>query len=120
MPDERDGRPRGHVQVDAVQHLRARAVAEADGLEAHVAVDPLQFLRARLVADLRILVHDVHDVVQRGDRGQERVVELRELLHGIEEVRDVEDEGEQRARGQVSAEHEIAAVAEHDRRRERR
>ena len=33
VSDERDGRPGGHVEVDAVQHLGAAAVREADVLE---------------------------------------------------------------------------------------
>ena len=50
-----------------------------------------------LSRDLGLLVEHVHDLVERGDRGQERVVELRELLDRVEEVRQVEDEREQRA-----------------------
>ena len=120
VPDERDGRPGRDVEVDPVQHLGARAVAEPDVLPADMAVDPVEVPCVRLVADLGLLVHHVHDVVERGDRGQERVVELRELLDGVEEVRDVEDEREQRADHEAPAEDEVAAVAEHDRGRERR
>ena len=69
----------------------------------------------RRVQDLRLLVEHLDDLVQRGDRGEERVVELRELLHGVEEVGEVEHEGEERADREVVPEVAVAAVAEHDR-----
>ncbi len=120
MADERDGCPGRDVEVDAVQHLRSVAVAEPEVFEADVAVDPAELAGTRAVLHLRLLVHDVHDLVQRGDGGQERVVELRELLDGVEEVRDVEDEREERSHGQLSAGDEVAAVAEDDRSRDGR
>ena len=46
--------------------------------------------RVGRVAHLGLLVEHVHDLVERGDGGEERVVELRELLHRVEEVRQVE------------------------------
>ena len=39
VADERDGRPGRHVEVDAVQHLDALAVAEAHVLERDAAFD---------------------------------------------------------------------------------
>ena len=120
VADEGDGRPGGDVEVDPVQHLGSRGVAEANALEADVTLDPVELARVRLVADLGLLVHHVHDLVERGHGREERVVELRELLDRVEEVRQVEDEGEQRADGEAAAEDEIAAVADDDRRRERR
>ena len=90
VADERDRRAGRDVEVDPVQRPRARAVAEADVLEAHVAVDRASSRAPGAVDDLGLLVHDVDDLVQRGDGRQERVVELRELLDGVEEVRQVE------------------------------
>ena len=120
MADEGDGRPGGDVEVDPVQHLGPRRIAEAHAFEPDAALDPVELASVRLVADLGLLVHHVHDLVERGDGCQERVVELRELLHRVEEVRQVEDEGEQRADGQAAPEDEIPAVADHDRGCERR
>ena len=121
MPDERDGRAGGDVELEPVQHLRElRPVAEADVLELDAPLDPRQFERARRVDDLRLLVEDADDLVQRRDRGEERVVELRELLDRVEEVREVEREREERARGHVAVVDEPAAIAEDDRRRRRR
>ena len=68
VPDEGDRRSGGDVEVDSVQHLGARAVAEADVLQADVAVDPVELVCVRLVADLGLLVHHVHDVVERRNR----------------------------------------------------
>ena len=95
--------PAGDVEVEPVQHLRElRPVAEADVVEADVPFDPRQLDRVRRVDDLRLLVEHAEDLVQRRDRGEERVVELRELLDRVEEVREVEREGEQRARRVIS------------------
>ena len=82
--------------------------------------DARQLGGVRPVDDLRLLVEHLDDLVHGRDRGQERVVELRELLDRVEEVREVEREGEQRADRHVSLQHEPAAVAEHDRRRDGR
>ena len=102
-----------------MDHLRPVAVPEPDLLEADVPGDVCERLRARRVDDVRLFFEDVHDLVERGRRGQVRVVELRQVLHGIEEVRQVADEGEQRADGDVAARDEVAAVAEDDRGRGR-
>ena len=98
VSDERDRRSRRDVEVDAVQDLGPVAVAEAHVLEADVALDLLEVAGAGLVADLGLLVHHVHDLVERRDRREERVVELRELLDRVEEVRQVEDEREAASR----------------------
>ena len=113
--------PGRHVELEPVQHLRELgAVAEADVLEVDAPLDPRQLERAGRVDDLRLLVEHADDLVQRRDRGEERVVELRELLDRVEEVREVEREGEERAGGHVAVVDEPAAVAEDDRRRGRR
>ena len=39
VPDERDGRPGGHVEIEVVQDVRKVAVPEADVVEADVPVD---------------------------------------------------------------------------------
>ena len=104
-----------------MQHLRAVApVAEPDVLEADVPLDAREFASARAVLHLGLLVHHVHDLVQRGDGGEERVVQLRELLHRVEEVRQVEHEGEQRPDQDLVVEEEVAAEPEDDRDRNRR
>ena len=116
LADERDRRARRDVEVEPVQHLRElRPVAEADTLEADVAVDPRQLDRVLRVHDLWLLVEHADDLVERGDRGQERVVELRELLDRVEEVAEIEREGEERACAHVAVVDEPAAVAEDDR-----
>ena len=102
-----------------MQHLGQLPVSEPHVLEAHVAVDPRQHERGGRVDDLGLLVEHLHDLVERGRRGEERVVELRELLHRVEEVGQVEEEGEQRADRDLVVQEQVAAVAEHDRRRER-
>ncbi len=114
VPDEGNGRPRGDAQIDPVQDFRPAAVAEADAFEGDSALDLRERAGLRSVLDLRRLVHHVHDLVERGDRGEERVVELRELLHRVEEVRQVEHEGEQGADLDRAVEIAIAAVAEDD------
>ncbi len=48
------------------------------------------------VDDLRLLVEDVDDLVERGHRSEEGVVELGELLDWVEEVGQIADEGEER------------------------
>ncbi len=72
------------------------------------------------VLHLGLLVHHVHDLVQRGDGREERVVQLGELLHRVEEVRQVEHEGEQRPDQDLVVEEEVAAEPEDDRDRDRR
>ena len=74
-----------------------------------------QLGRAGLVEHLRLLVENVHDLVERRSGGEERAVELRELLHRVEEVLDVEQEREQGSQTYVAVEVEVTAVAEHDR-----
>ena len=120
MSDEGDGGAGGNVEVDPVQHLVAAAVGEANALEPDVAGEVAEVARATLVDDLRLLVEQVVDLVQRGRRGEERPVELRELLHRVEEVLDVEHEGEERSDLDGALEVEVAAVAEHDRERDGR
>ena len=120
VADERDGRARGDVEVDPVQHLVAAAVREPDALEADVSGDLGQVSRARAVDHLGLLVEDLGDLVERGGRREERAVELRELLDGVEEVLHVEHEGEEGADRQRPREVQVAAVAEHDRERDRR
>ena len=116
LADERDRRARRDVEVEPVQHLRElRPVPEADALEADVAVDPRQLDRVLRVHDLWLLVEHADDLVERGDRGQERVVELRELLDRVEEVAEIEREREERAGAHVAVVDEPAAVAEDDR-----
>src|SRR6202008_361188 len=73
VPDQRNRGPGGDREVDAVQDLRPAAVAKADALEHDLSLDRGQ-LRGAEILDLGLLVHDVHDVVERGDRGEERVV----------------------------------------------
>ena len=102
-----------------MEHLLALAVAEAHVLELDAPLDSRQLDGSGPVAHLRLLVEDASDLVECRDRREERVVELRQLLHRIEEVRQVADEREQRADGHVSVEDEVAAVAEHDRGRDR-
>ena len=68
VADEGDRRPRGDVEVDPVEHLGPVAVAEAQPLELHVAVDASQLARGGTVLHLGLLVHDVHDLVERRDR----------------------------------------------------
>ena len=65
MPDERDGRPGRHGQIELVQHVRPLAIAEANPLEGHPALDVGQRLRAGPVENLRLFLHDVHDLVER-------------------------------------------------------
>ena len=79
VPDEGDGRPGGDVEVDPVQHLVAAAVGEAHVLERDVPVDVAEVAGARLVDDLRLLVEQAVDLVERRGRRQERPVQLREL-----------------------------------------
>ena len=102
-----------------MQHLGQRPVAEPHALEPDVPVDPRQRERGRRVDDLGLLVEHLDDLVERRRRGEERVVELRELLHRVEEVRQVEEEGEQRPDRDLVVDEQVAAVAEHDRGRER-
>ena len=121
MSDESDGRAGGDVEVDPVQHLVAAAVGEANALERDVAVDGARGRGRRGSSTTsRLLVEQAHDLVQRRRRREERAVELRELLHRVEEVLDVEHEGEEGADLDVALEVEVAAVAEHDRERNRR
>ena len=96
-----------------MQHLGPGAVAEANMLEADVALELREVDCAFPVADLGLLVHHVHDLVQRGDGSQERVVELGELLDRVEEVRQVEQECQQRPFRDRALEVEVAAVAQH-------
>ena len=104
-----------------MQHLRElRRVAEADTLEMDPAIDPGEVGRVGRIHHLRFFVEDADDLVERGDGGEEGVVELRELLDRVEEVREVQREREQGAGGHVAVVDEPAAVAEHDRDRDRR
>ena len=70
------------------------AVAEAQGVEADAADHGGERHCAGPVLDLRFLLHQVDDLVERRDGREEGVVELGELLHRVEEVRQVADEGE--------------------------
>ena len=76
--------------------------------------------RVRRVDDVRLLVENGGDPIERGGRGEEGVVELRQLLHGVEEVREVERERQQRSDGHLVLDDEPASDAEHDRRRDGR
>ena len=76
VANECDRRPGRDIEIDPVEHLRPGAVAEADALEPDTAVDRGQLLRVGKVDDLLLLVHHVHDLVERRDCGQEGVVEL--------------------------------------------
>ena len=120
MADERDRGACGDVEVEVVQHVRKLAVAEADVLEADVASDLRQLAGVRRVDDVRLLVEDGGDAIERCGRGEERVVELRELLHRVEEVREVEHEGDERSRRHLALDDQPAADAEDDRGRDRR
>ena len=122
VADERDGRAGRDVEIEPVQHLRElRPVAEADVRRSGRGPSIRGSSRASSgVDDLRLLVEHADDLVERRDRGEERVVELRELLDRVEEVREVEREGEERAGRHVAVVDEPAAVAEHDRGRRRR
>ena len=121
MADERDRRARRHVEVDPVEHLGAASRSEKRTASKRTRPrDAAEVARAVAVANLGLLVEHVHDLVERRDRGEERVVELRELLHGVEEVREVAEERDEDADRDVAVEDEVAAVAEHDRRGDRR
>ena len=88
--------------------------------ELNVAVDFGQRDGAVAVEHFGLLVHDVHDLVERRRCRQERVVELGELLDRIEEVLHVEHEGKERSQRDVTVEVQVAAVAENDGERDRR
>ena len=85
-----------------------------------MARDAVELASVGHVLDLGHLVEHVRDLVERCDRGEERVVELRELLHGVEEVRQVAEERDEDPDRHLTVEHEPAAVAEHDCGRSRR
>ena len=120
MADERDGGAGRDVEVEVVEDVRQLSVAEADVVEADVSGGAFQRPGVRGVDDVRLLVQHVRDAVERGGRGEERVVELRELLDRVEEVAEVQREREQRADRHVPLDDEPAADAEDDRRRDRR
>ena len=121
VPDEGDRPARRDRERDAVQDLGpALGVREVNVVERHLAPDLRQLARVGGVGQPRLGVEHGEDVVERGRRRQERLVELRELLHRVEEVRQEPDEDEEAARRQVALEHQRAAVAEHHGHRERR
>ena len=103
-----------------MQNFGSLAVAEPNVIEIDATFDVWERLRSRLVQHLRLLVEHVHDLVERGGRGEECVVELGQLLHGIEEVLHVQHEGEQRSERDAALEVQVPAVAEHDGERDRR
>ena len=115
VADESDGCARGDVELQAVQHLGALPVAEANLLEVHMTGDFGERPGVRVVEDLGLLVQHVHDLVECGRGREKRVVELRELLHRVEEVGQIADEGKQRSHGQAAPRDEISSIAEHDR-----
>src|SRR5215203_7159707 len=55
VPDERDRRPGGDVEIDPVEYLRPGAVREADALELDAAFDRRQLVGAWTVDDLLLL-----------------------------------------------------------------
>jgi hypothetical protein len=74
VPDERHRRPGRDLEVEVVEDVRKLAVAEANVLEADVPVDPGERTRVRRVDDVRFLVEDDGDAVERGRRGEVSVV----------------------------------------------
>ena len=110
-PSSRPGR-RGRSRAGSRARRRSRSARRRSGRAPSIM---RQAARVRPVEDLRLLVHHVHDLVERGHGREERVVELRELLDGVEEVREVEQEGEERADRDLALEREPAAEPEHGR-----
>src|SRR5437763_48222 len=88
----------------SASRARATAVAEPDPSEADMPLDPRQVTCAAAIDDLRLLVEDVHDLVQRRHGREERVVQLGELLDRIEEVGEVEQEGKEGADADLALE----------------
>ena len=97
-----------------MQHLRSLVVGEADVLEPDVAARVGEGDRVVGLADRGLLGQHGPDPLGPGGGRLEAVVQLGELLHRVEQVAQVEQERGQHADFQVSAEHPLAADAEHD------
>ena len=78
-----------------MQHVLG-AVTERDVLE----LEPTllgQVDRARPLGDRRTLVEELEQLLERGARLLERVVQLAQLLNGLEQVVEIQHEGGDRA-----------------------
>ena len=94
-PSSRPGR-RGRSRAAPPAPCRSRTARSRTGRRPSIRASSRGARRGRATSGSSSM--HVHDLVERRDGGQERVVELRELLDGVEEVREVEDEREAASR----------------------
>ncbi len=125
-PDERDPLPRLDGERHVAQHQRPDGMLHAVGVRRAAAVGERRVLdldRARVgrstapgfSIDGAVGVEQPEDLVQRGARGLDRVVELAELLDRLEQAVQVEHEREHGADGDDPLVDEEPAHADDDR-----
>ena len=106
--------PAGMRQVHVVQHGLLRVVAEGHAAKLHLAAHVRQVDGVGGVEHVGLGVEHRVDLLHRGHRRLEGVVELAELLQRVEEAVQVADERHQHADLEGVAADESAAVPEHD------
>ena len=106
--------PAGIDQVDVVQHRLVGVVAEGHVAELDLSAHVGQVDGVRRVEHVGVGVEHRVDLLHRGHRRLERVVELAELLQRVEEAVQVADEGDQHADLERVAADQRAAVPEDD------
>ena len=107
---ERQGLPRWHVQRDVLERRMLAVVGEGHVVELDLAAQALELDRVRRVADLRLLVEQLEDLVERRHARLVGRVELGERLDRVEEALQVEDERGEHADGHGLVQHLVAAV----------
>src|SRR5262249_16349760 len=90
--DKRDRLPWRDRQVYVAERVLPVAIPERHVVELDRAADRAELSRVRRIDELRLLVEQLEDLVERRHPGLIRGVQLRELLDRVEEVVERRDE----------------------------
>ena len=120
VPDQRDRRPGGYVEVDAVQHRPAGRVLERELVEPDVAGTGGKRPGSGTIGDLLGLVDDLEDALAGRGRALRLADPHAECAQRDDEQREVEVEGDEAARRQRVIGHHPRTDEQHRRLREQR
>ena len=100
--DQREGRPRGDIEVHVRKHALPALVGKRHVVKADVAAHVSQCLRVRAILDLRL---DVHDFAKAAEARHAEDIDLRERGEALERLnkrRDVERKRDEQDRVEVA------------------
>ena len=112
-PDERERRPGGNLEREALEDRPLVAVREADVVEADVGSIRERAGRRRFDDD-RLGLEHVDDAACGRDRALHRADPLPDRAQRVDEQHEVEGEEGERADRDLAGEHPVGAVPEHD------